>query len=179
MTPVYERVLVAQQLQQCGPVYWLAMNYTVRVERVSATTIAVVRRRVAPGELSRVVPEACGLVFGTVKAVQVKVMGRQVAVYRSAGAGLIDIEVGVEVGSEFQGGGEVVGSVTPGGVTATVTHFGPYGRLGDAHAAVRQWCAANERIPAGPHWELYGHWLQAWNHDPSKIRTDIFYLLEN
>ncbi|MDB5328046.1 MAG: Bacterial transcription activator, effector binding domain, partial [Phycisphaerales bacterium] len=31
---------------------------------------------------------------------------------------------------------------------------------------------------AGPNWELYGHWDQSWNDDPSKIRTDVYYLLK-
>jgi hypothetical protein len=31
---------------------------------------------------------------------------------------------------------------------------------------------------AGPSWEVYGHWLDEWNSDPRKIRTDVFYLLK-
>jgi effector-binding domain-containing protein len=155
------------------------MSYPVRVERVMSSPIAVVRRRVAPGELSKVVPEACGLVWETVKAAQVKDAGRHVTVYRDAGAGLVDIEVGVEVGNAFPGRDEVVGSVTPVGDAATMTHFGPYRKLGEAHQAIRQWCAAQGRTLAGINWELYGHWLDEWNKDPSKIRTDIFYLLKS
>jgi effector-binding domain-containing protein len=155
------------------------MNYTVRVERVVGRPIAVVRRRVAPRELSKVVPEGCGLVWKAVKAAQVKDAGRHVAVYRDGGDGLVNVEVGVEVGDAFPGRDEVVGSVIPAGETATVTHFGPYGRLGDAHQAIRQWCAAEGRTLAGVNWEVYGHWLDEWNNDPSKIRTDIFYLLKS
>jgi effector-binding domain-containing protein len=155
------------------------MSYTVRVERVISRPIAVVRRRVTPSELSKVVPEACGLVWKTVKAAQVKDAGRHVAVYRGAGDGLLDVEVGVEVGAAFEGRDEVVGSATPAGDAATVTHFGPYGKLGEANEAIRQWCAAQGRGLAGPSWELYGHWLDEWNNDPSKIRTDIFYLLKS
>ena len=154
------------------------MSYTVRIERVLSRPVAVVRRRVAAGDLSRVVPEACGLVFGAVKAAQATNIGRQVAIYRDAGDGLLDVEVGIEVGSAFSGRDEVVGSVTPEGEAATVTHFGSYRRLGEAHRAIRQWCAATGRVPAGTNWEIYGHWLLEWNDDPSKIRTDIFYLLD-
>jgi hypothetical protein len=25
--------------------------------------------------------------------------------------------------------------------------------------------------------EIKGHWQDAWNNDPSQIRTDVFYLL--
>ena len=35
------------------------------------------------------------------------------------------------------------------------------------------------RTAAGPNWEVYGHWLAAWNDDPSQIRTDVFYLLRS
>src|SRR5882672_11450669 len=149
------------------------MSYIVQVERVSSRPIAVVRRRVASRELPKVVPEACGLVWKIVKAAQVKDAGRHVAVYRDGGGGLLDIEVGVEVGTAFPGRDEVVGSVTPAGDAATVIHFGPYQKLGDANQAILQWCAAQGRTFAGTSWEIYGHWTDEWNNDPSKIRTDI------
>ena len=31
---------------------------------------------------------------------------------------------------------------------------------------------------AGVNWEIYGHWLEEWNKDASKIRTDVFYLVK-
>lgn len=99
--------------------------------------------------------------------------------YRDAGDGLLDIEVGVEVGTAFPGSDEVVGSVISAGDAATVTHLGPYSKLSEAHQAIRRWCAAQGRTLAGASWELYGHWLDEWNNDPSKIRTDIFYLLKS
>src|SRR5438309_2323163 len=150
------------------------MSYAVRLERVVSHPIAVVRRRASPGQISKVVPEACGLVWKTVKAAQVKDAGRHVAVYRGAGGGQLDIEVGVEVGSAFAGRDEVVGSATPAGEVATVTHFGPYQKLAEAHKAIEQWCAAQGRASSGINWEIYGHWIDEWNKDPSKIRTDVF-----
>lgn len=155
------------------------MSYSVKVLRVISHPIAVVRRRVAQSELPKVVPEACGLVWKTVKSAHVKDAGRHVAVYRDAGNGLLDIEVGVEVGMAFPGRDEVVGSVISAGEAAMVTHFGPYGKLSEAHQAIRQWCTEQGRTLAGVNWELYGHWLDEWNNDPSKIRTDVFYLLKS
>src|SRR5688572_1112332 len=99
------------------------MGYEIHVEPVVSQPIAVVRRTVAPAELSRVVPEACGLVWKTLKAAQVTSAGRHVAVYRDAGGGQLDVEVGVEVSAPFAGCGEVVGSARPAGDAATVTHF--------------------------------------------------------
>jgi effector-binding domain-containing protein len=171
---------LAQALtERDGCLYLVRMGYTVRVERVPNLPIAVVRRRVAPSELAKVVPEACGLVWKTIRAAQVKDAGRHVAVYRDAGDGLVDVEVGVEVGTAFSGRDDVVGSVLSAGDVATVTHFGPYRKLGEAHQAIRKWCAAQGRTLAGVNWELYGHWLDEWNNDPSKIRTDVFYLLKS
>ena len=47
-----------------------------------------------------------------------------------------------------------------------------YTRLGEA--AIREWCRAHDRAPAGPSWEVYGH----WQADPAELRTEIFYLLQ-
>jgi effector-binding domain-containing protein len=71
-----------------------------------------------------------------------------------------------------------VASATPAGPAATVTHFGAYNRMGPAHAAILEWCKAKGHRLAGPSWEVYGHWQQEWNDNPSLIQTDIFYLLE-
>jgi len=155
------------------------MPYTVLTQHVAATPIAVVRRRAAAGQLSTVVPEGCGTVWKALKALGVTGAGRHVAVYRCEPGGMIDVEVGAEVREPFDGGGEVVCSATPAGEVAAVTHFGPYGQLGAAHRAVRDWCAANGRTASGENWEVYGHWLAAWDRDPAAIRTDVFYLLKN
>jgi hypothetical protein len=150
------------------------MAYEVRLEQVVSRPLLVVRRRASPAELSTVVPEACGAVWSAVRAQQIAGAGRHVALYLD---GQINLEVGVELDAPFVGAGEVVGSATPAGWVATTVHLGPYGRLGEAHQAIRDWCATHGRVPAGPNWEIYGHWVEEWNSDPSRIRTDVFYLL--
>jgi hypothetical protein len=65
----------------------------------------------------------------------------------------------------------------PPGPAASLAHFGPYHTLGNTHAAIRDWCAANGHHLAGPNWEVYGHWQADWDANPSRIRTDVFYLL--
>jgi len=71
----------------------------------------------------------------------------------------------------------VVRSGTPAGTVASVVHMGPYGGLGAAHEAIRRWSAETNQRLAGPKWEIYGHWQQAWDADPSQIRTDVCYLI--
>jgi effector-binding domain-containing protein len=150
------------------------MEYVIRLEQLGRRPLAVVRRRAGSHELSKVVPDACGTVWNVVRAQQVPGAGRHVAVYLD---GQINLEVGVELESPFAGHGEVVGSATPAGPVATTTHYGPYGLLHEAHAAIRRWCGANGYSLAGPNWEIYGHWKDEWNSDPTKICTDVFYLL--
>src|SRR5205807_6093473 len=107
--------------------------YTVQLQELKPVPLAVIRRTASARELSRVIPECCGLVWDVVSAQQRR-GGRHVAVYWD---GAIRLEVGVELRGSFADQGEVVRSATPGGLVATVTHFGPYSGLGAAHGAVR------------------------------------------
>jgi len=147
--------------------------YTVQVQRLDPLPLAVIRRQAKPADLSRVVPECCGLVWEVMRAQKVKA-GRHVALYWD---GSIRLEVGVELHAPFSEQGEVVRSATPGGVVAWTTHFGPYAALDGAHDAIRQWRRASNQHFAGPSWEIYGHGEPEWNTDPSRIRTDVYYLL--
>jgi effector-binding domain-containing protein len=154
------------------------MPYPVEMRRVDAVPLAVVRRRSPSGQLSKVVPEACGAVWSAVKALGVVGAGRHVAVYMDKRDGKFDMEIGVEVPAPFSGNGEMISSATPAGYVATAAHLGPYRTLGRTHEAIRYWCAAQNRTLAGPSWEIYGHWVKEWDSDPAKIRTEIFYLLK-
>ena len=150
------------------------MEYNVRLELLGSRPLAVVRRQASLQELGKVIPDACGTVWNVVRAQRIAGAGRHVAVYLD---GQINLEVGVELDTPFAGHGEVVGSATPGGLVATTTHYGPYGQLHKAHEAIRLWCQTNGYTLAGPSWEIYGHWRDEWNSDPSKICTDVYYLL--
>ena len=143
----------------------------VRLEEAPAIPLAVVRRQVRQADLSREVPNGCGVVWKVIREHGLKA-GRNVALYWD---GSIRLEVGVELDGPFAGAGEVVRSATPAGLVATATHFGPYGTLGTAHQAVVAFCAAHHHRLLGPSWEIYGHWQDEWNRDPSRIRTDVYY----
>lgn len=148
-------------------------SYAVQLQRLDSVPVAVIRRQASLSELSRVVPECCGLVWDAVRAQQAQA-GRNIAIYWD---GDIRLEVGVELLGPFAEDGEVVRSTTPAGAAASATHCGPYGGLVAAHEAVRRWCSANNHSLAGPCWEIYGHWQPEWNNDPSLIRTDVYYQL--
>ncbi len=150
------------------------MAHDVKVEQRGGRPLAVVRRLASQQQLSQVVPDACGTVWKVLRAAQVSGAGRHVAVYLD---GQMNLEVGVELDTPFAGQGEVVPSTTPAGLVANATHYGPYGRLHEAHDAIHQWCRAHGYTPAGPSWEIYGHWKDEWNTDPSKICTEVCYLV--
>jgi effector-binding domain-containing protein len=145
----------------------------VQVTHVTSIPLAVVRRQARASELAVAVPAGCGVVWSFVRAHQLQA-GRHVAVYWD---GTIRLEVGVELNGHFPDGGDIVRSATPAGRAASVVHLGPYDQLGMAHQAIRDWCSAHRHELAGPNWEIYGHWQNAWNADPSQIRTDVFYQL--
>jgi effector-binding domain-containing protein len=149
------------------------MQHDVTVAQVDSIPVAVVRRQARAAELSKVVPDGCGVVWAFVRARQLRA-GRNVAIYWD---GSIRLEVGVELDGDLPESADVLRSATPAGPVATVAHFGPYGQLGAAHQAIRDWCSARNHRLAGPNWEIYGHWLSEWNSDPSRIRTDVFYQL--
>jgi len=149
------------------------MSSAVQLQQLKSIPVAVIRRQARASELSRLVPECCGLVWNAVRAQQTKA-GRHVAIYWD---GAIRLEVGVELLGPFAEQGDVVLSATPAGAAASATHFGPYSRLGEAHDAIHQWCKASNRTLAGPTWEIYGHWLPEWDTNPSQIRTDVYYQL--
>jgi effector-binding domain-containing protein len=148
-------------------------GYEVRLQHFESIPVAVVRRQARADELSRLVPQCCGLVWNALRAQQVR-GGRHVAIYWDDG---IRVEIGAEVNAPFAEQGELVRSATPGGTIASVTHLGPYDRLGAAHQAVQDWCKARNHRLAGPKWEIYDHWQSEWDTDPSRIRTDVFYLV--
>jgi effector-binding domain-containing protein len=79
----------------------------------------------------------------------------------------------VEVARAFTGNESVFCSSTPAGLVAVTEHRGPFGLLGEAHAAIREWCAARGHHAAGPNWEVYGH----GDVEPSRLVTEVYYLL--
>ena len=146
------------------------MPYQIRLEQVAPRTTAVVRRRAISEALSRAIPKACGDVWAFHRSHPLPGAGRHIALYLDCE---VNFECGVEVARPFTGNDSVFCSSTPAGLVAVTEHCGPFGLLGAAHAAIREWCAAEGHRPAGPNWEVYGH----GDAEPSKLVTEVFYLL--
>ncbi len=147
------------------------MEYAIQLKRVQPHLTAVIRTKAAQSQLSQVVPQLCGEVWSFAKSAGLPRPGRHVAIYFD---GAINLEVGALVDEPFTGDGRVVCSSTPAGLVAMTEHVGPYARLGEAHQAICDWCAANGHSSPGPNWEIYGH----WNDDPNQLITEVYYLLQ-
>ena len=148
--------------------------YQIKVTNAEAVPTAVIRSRIQAKELSKFVPAACGEVWTFVRSAGLPRPGRHVALYLEAGL----VEVGAEVSEPFASNERVHYSQLPAGRVVTTTHFGPYTRLGEAHSEIRRWCSEHGHHLSTICWEIYGHWDPSWNADPSKIRTDVYHLLE-
>jgi len=151
------------------------MAYQIDLKHSEPILTAVIRSRVPPNELAKFVPAACGEVWSFIRARGLPRPGRHMALYLDREGA---VEVGAEVSEPFAGNERVHCSQLPSGRVATTVHFGPYCRLAAAHAAIRQWCTDHRHRCSGVSWEIYGHWDESWNTDSSKIRTDVFYLLQ-
>lgn len=84
-----------------------------------------------------------------------------------------NVEVGVLLDQPCPLTGRVVASALPAGSAAMTVHRGPFGDVGAAHDAVRDWCAAHGHTPSGVKWEVYG----PHNDDPTQQWTEVYWLL--
>jgi effector-binding domain-containing protein len=135
--------------------------------------LAVVRRRIAPSEISRTIGDTIVLVYDFLKTAPIASDGHNVVVYRDVEEGL-ELEVGVQVSGTFEGKDAVQCTRSPGGRAAHTAHYGDYAGLGAAFVAIRQWCKDEGLSLAGPRWEVYGD----WDDNPARRRTDLYVLLE-
>jgi effector-binding domain-containing protein len=148
--------------------------YDVREVIVNARPVAGVRAQVSRGQVGREFGRHLDQVYAAARAGEVQLDGQTIFIYRGAIGDQLTVDFCVGVTAPFAAVGAVVPLETPQGVAAMTTHHGDYGRLGEANAAIIEWCRTNDRLRAGPSWEVYGH----WHEDPAQLRTEIYYLLQ-
>lgn len=148
------------------------VGYDVRTERAQTRPLAAVSGRIPRARLGAGIIEMLDIVWPVLRAQGART-GQNVVIYHGAEDGVLSVTVGVEVPDGFEPSGDVQSAATPAGEVAATAHFGEYSRLAAAYAALEQWCAANDRAPAGVNWEVYGD----LDDDPAKCRTDVYFLL--
>ena len=151
------------------------MKYELMVQAVQPELVAAVRATVTISEIPRACKPALDQVWAFLKTQSAMVPGHNFFLYHHPARRneAMNIDFGVQVTRRFEPRG-VVGCIeTPAGEVASTVHIGPYDRLGDAHNAIRAWCAAHHRKIAQASWEIYGD----WNRDPALLETAVKYLL--
>ena len=150
------------------------MNYEFRVLQTPERQLMAIHDQARGGELPRKIRGNLDKVWTYLRANSAKT-DHNVVVYRDfdRAAGVMTIDVGVQVESALPGNGGVVPVTSPGGLVATTVHLGPYDKLGDASSALHEFYRTHDHPIAGPTWEEYGD----WSDDPSKLRTDVFVLV--
>ena len=151
------------------------MRYAISIQRSAPRTIAAVRARLAPGQISRQFRPYLDEVYAA-RSSGLELDGQNTFVYtfEPNNPGLLDCDFGVGVRAPFAQVGNVRPVDVPGGEVATTTHVGPYAGLGGAHDAIQAWCRDQSRALGGVSWEVYGHWS-----DTEPPCTDIYYLLRS
>lgn len=148
--------------------------YEIREVSVAARPVAGVRAKVPRGRVAAEFGRHLAHVYAAARTGAVHLDGQNIFIYRAATGDELTVDFCVGVTAPFAAVGPVQPFQTPSGVAAMTTHVGDYGRLGEANAAVLSWCRATNRLPAGPSWEVYGH----WHADPARLRTEVYYLLQ-
>jgi effector-binding domain-containing protein len=148
--------------------------HDVTLQQASPRGMAVVRARMPASRVPSRFRTYLDQVYAAGRTGTLQLDGQNIFVYRDVpgASDELDVEFGVGVAAPFATTGDVVYSVTPSGNVATTTHRGDYAALGDAHAALVEWCRARGLPLAGPRWEVYGHWREG-----AVPRTDIYYLV--
>ena len=153
------------------------MSYEVETRTVSVQLLAAVRRHIFIRDIGRTWKPALDLVWEFLRRHEgLRTGGHNCFLYHHPAHrnDPMAIDFGVQVVRTFTDEGEVICTQTPAGEVVATTHVGGYDQLGGAHDAIHSWAAANGREFAGYSWEIYGD----WNDDPSKLETEVVYLLK-
>jgi effector-binding domain-containing protein len=148
-----------------------SVPYEVREVIVSARAVAGVHAQVPRGRVAQEFGRYLDKVYAAARDGAVQLDGQNIFIYRAADEKSLTVDFCVGVTAAFSAVGAVVPLETPSGTAVMTTHHGDYGRLGEANAAIVEWCRANDRTRTGPSWEVYGH----WHNDPAQLRTDVYY----
>jgi effector-binding domain-containing protein len=141
---------------------------------VEPRLVAGVRAVVARGGVGAAFRQHLDQVYAAARAGAVSLDGQNIFIYRDATEHELIVDFCVGVTAPFTATGNVMPLETPAGRAAMLTHHGDYSGLAAATASLRAWCLDHNRPIAGASWEVYGH----WDPDPSKLRTDVYYLLK-
>jgi effector-binding domain-containing protein len=146
------------------------MSYEVTVTDVQARPTAVVPATTTWQQFPTLWGGLLGQVWDCLRAAGIDRGCRNIMLYWD---NVPNVEVGVLLDRACPLTGRVVASTLPAGTAAMTVHRGPFGDVGSAHDAVREWCAGRGRRLTGTRWEVYG----PHDDDPAQQWTEVYWLL--
>jgi len=153
------------------------MPVSITVQPVHPRKLAAVRREVVPSAIASTWKPALDQVWAFLRSQPgLWTDGHNIFLYHhpSQSNAPMLCDFGVEVTRTFETAGEVYATETPAGEAALAVHRGPYNRMIETHAAIKNWLVEHRRQSAGYSWEIYGDPTP----DPAATETTIVYLLK-
>jgi effector-binding domain-containing protein len=150
---------------------------TYEIEERQPQPVASIRVQCKPAEISATLAVLLPEVMAHLTATGARMTGPPFSRYHAFGDDSVDLEAGIPVAQPIAEKGRVKNGELPGGKVVTAVHFGPYEKLGAAHAALRKHLDQHELKSRGGPWEVY--WTDpGMVPDSSKWRTQLFAPIE-
>jgi AraC family transcriptional regulator len=153
-----------------------AMPLTITRKDCPEQPILFIRRRIARSELSSMLAECFGKLFGHGHRNGLPIAGWPLARYVVMGPGLWTVEAAMPLASPSPASGDMQAGILPAGPTAFAVHVGAYERLPETHAAVERWIEAQGYQVGGAPWESYVT-DPAQHPDTADWRTEVYWPL--
>lgn len=140
-----------------------------------AVPTAVLRERLAMGDLASFYDRAYTAVAQSLAAAGVRPAGAAFGYYLSPPTGTFELEAGFPVDAPLVEApqSEVIASELPAGPVARATHVGGYDTLGDSWQALSEWVHEQGRTAGLRMWEVYVT-EPTPEGDPADNRTELF-----
>jgi AraC family transcriptional regulator len=153
-----------------------AMPLTITRKDFPGQPILFIRRRIARAELTPMLAECFGTLFGHGQRSGLPIAGWPLARYVAMGPGLWTVEAAMPLASPAVAVGDMQPGSLPAGPTAFAIHVGAYGQLPETHTAVERWIDAQGYQVSGAPWESYVT-DPAQHPDPADWRTEVYWPL--
>lgn len=132
-----------------------AVNYDITIQEIAETTFLYKAVRSTQADIAKAMGGALPAVFGYATRKGIEFTGPPTTLYVEWGPGMVTMWAGLPVKAGSEGEGEFEVATLPASKAAVTIHSGPYDGLGDAHAAVEQYLAANDLKGNGALREVY------------------------
>jgi effector-binding domain-containing protein len=131
------------------------MTYDVMIKEEPDELVASIRRRIAPEQISEVIPDAFEHLMTAVGPVGYGDGMPGIVMHEMRPPEVADVEVFMPVAERFEPPAGVDVTTLRGGTMVATVHTGPYGESGPAYQALTEWIDDHGKQIVGPPRELY------------------------